>query len=278
MSAFAPPRAGSARHLVWLYHEASHRDGMTALLALEREIAASARADLDHAVTHARLDWWQMETQRLAAGQPEHPLGVSLLAALRERSASAPNFEPLVEAMRWSVACTAFDDRAEISRFFDAWSGTVFDTAANLASVRCRRTTLEVIHETGSALREVDALARLRSDAMQGRVHLPLAELEALERDHLAVTRSPWDDVLAAHIGSRLRHCAGTLRAAPAMLPPEERTALRSVVVWIALGLRRAERAAADLPFQYAARRTDGIADAWCAWRAARAVAIQDSQ
>jgi 15-cis-phytoene synthase len=248
VNGFAPPRAGNTRHLVWLYHEASRRDGMTALLALEREIAASTRADLDHAVAHARLDWWQGEIQRLAAGQPEHPLCVRLLAALRERRAPAPNFEPLVEAMRWAVACTAFEDRAEIGQCFDAWSGTVFVTAANLAPLQLHTSSLQAIRETGIALREVEALIRLRADAMLGRVHLPLAELDALGLDHLAVTRSPWDPRLAAHIGDRLRLCARTLRAAPATLSREDRTALRSVMVWIALGLRRAAPTASPLP------------------------------
>lgn len=271
MNAFAAPRAGSTRHLVWLYHEASRRDGLTALLALEREITASARADLDHAVTHARLDWWQMETQRLAAGQPSHPLGASLLAALRATSAPAPNFEPLVETMRWAVASAAFEDRAEITQCFDAWSATVFATAANLCAVPLQPSTWTVLRESGRALREIQALCRLHADAMIGRVHLPLAELESLGLDPLSVARAPWDEPLAAHVRQRLHHCLETLRAAPARLPPTESAGLRSVRVWIALGQRRAERAAADLPFQYAARRADGIADAWRAWRAARA-------
>jgi phytoene/squalene synthetase len=181
VSAFAPPRAGSTRHLVWLYQPASRRDAMTTLFALEREIASSARPDLDHAVTHARLDWWQMETQRLAAGQPSHPLGVSLLAALRTTSAPAPDFEPLVETMRWAVACTAFEDRAELSQCFDAWSRTVFVTAVQLCAMQPQHASLEVLREAGSALREVEALRRLRADATLGRVHLPLAELEALQ-------------------------------------------------------------------------------------------------
>ena len=271
MSAFATPRAGSTRHLVWLYHESSRRDGLTALLALEREITASARADLDHAVTHARLDWWQMETQRLAAGQPSHPLGVSLLAALRATGAPAPNFEPLVETMRWAVASAAFEDRAEITQCFDAWSTTVFATAANLCAAPSQPSTGAVLRNAGRALREVQALCRLRTDAMIGRVHLPLAEIESLGLDPLAVARAPWEEPLAGHVRQRLLDCAASLRTAPAQLPPDEAAALRSVRVWIALGQRRAERAAADLPFQYAARRADGIADAWRAWRAARA-------
>lgn len=256
---------------MWLYQDAARRDGVTALFALEREIAASARAGLDHAVTHARLDWWQMEAQRLAAGQPSHPLGASLLQSLRAASAPAPDFGPLVEATRWAVACAAFEDRAEINQCFDAWSATVFVTAAALCGAHSLQSSREILRDAGSALRETEALCRLRADAMLGRVHLPIAELEALRLDHLAVTRSPWDVALAAHVGQRLHLCAETLRAAPARLPPTEAVALRSLRVWLALGQRRAERAAADLPFQYAARRTDGIADAWCAWRAARA-------
>lgn len=271
MTAVDPPRAGSTRHLVWLYHDASLRDGIAALFALEREIVASARPELDHAVTHARLDWWQQETQRLAAGQPAHPLAARLLAALRARSAPAPDFEPLVEVCRWAVAGTAFEDRAELEQCFDGWARTVFATAARLAVPDAGAATRQFVVTAGRALREVGALANLARDAVHGRVHLPMAELDALGIDHLAVTRLPWDERLATGIRARLDHCAQQLQTASASSSAADRAALRGLQVWCALGRRRAERAAADLPFQYAARRTDGIADAWRAWRAARA-------
>ncbi len=271
MTPVDPPRAGSTRHLVWLYHDATLRDGIAALFALEREIVASARPELDHAVTHARLDWWQQEAQRLAAGQPAHPLAARLLAALRARSAPAPDFEPLVEICRWSVAGTAFEDRAELEQCFDGWASTVFATAIRLAVADDGATTRQFVVTAGRALREISALTHLASDAMHGRVHLPMAELDALGLDHPAVTRLPWDERLVVGIRARLEDCARQLQIAAASLPAGDRAALRGLLVWCALGRRRAERAAADLPFQYAARRTDGIADAWRAWRAARA-------
>ena len=81
VAALAPPRAGSIRYFVLLYCPPPRRRRVQLLFAMADEIAASARAGLDHQIAHVRLAWWHDESERLLRGRPSHPFGRELLAA-----------------------------------------------------------------------------------------------------------------------------------------------------------------------------------------------------
>ena len=56
--------AAPVREFVLRYAPEALRPGVEALFTVERELAATARDGLDHAVAHARLDWWDEELER----------------------------------------------------------------------------------------------------------------------------------------------------------------------------------------------------------------------
>jgi hypothetical protein len=68
----APP-PGSAAAFALLYCPAGRRGVLQLLFALETEIGAGLARRLDHALQHARLDWWREEAARYAAGAARHP-------------------------------------------------------------------------------------------------------------------------------------------------------------------------------------------------------------
>jgi len=78
----ATPPAGSdmpkvltpSRYLGWLYSTDAQKPLLAALLEIESEIASGLRADIDHHVAHARVQWWGEEVERCAEGRPVHPL------------------------------------------------------------------------------------------------------------------------------------------------------------------------------------------------------------
>lgn len=81
MSAIAtavPPLPGSIHYFAELYAPAPRRALLRAVHALEAEVRASLKAELDHGVAHVRLEWWAQEAERTAAGAPAHPLVAEL--------------------------------------------------------------------------------------------------------------------------------------------------------------------------------------------------------
>jgi phytoene synthase len=180
-AAAAPP--GSPRWFAWLYSDAGQRAPVAAAFALEHEIAASARPEVDHAVAHARLDWWEGELERLESGRPAHPIGQALLQA-RVAGARLP-FAGLLENARWDLANATFVTRAELEGYCRRWARAICaalapdadgnadaEADAVTAAAGCEATTSLAI-----ALRELELLDSLAADARQGRLRLPLEEL-----------------------------------------------------------------------------------------------------
>jgi hypothetical protein len=94
------PAPGSPRGFASLYCPASERREFRLLLALEAELGAGIARRLDHALAHARLDWWDEEAARASRGTARHPW----LRAGSGACAARPNLGPLVHAARVDLA------------------------------------------------------------------------------------------------------------------------------------------------------------------------------
>ncbi|HEY6451492.1 MAG TPA: hypothetical protein VIX87_02715 [Steroidobacteraceae bacterium] len=67
------PAPGSAPYFALLYAPHRLRAALARLLGLADEIGVGAARGLDHAVAHARLEWWRYEAAQYALGQAQHP-------------------------------------------------------------------------------------------------------------------------------------------------------------------------------------------------------------
>jgi phytoene synthase len=270
----APPvAAGSARHLAWLYAPATARAGIAALLTLESEIAASTRPGLDHAVAHARLAWWQEEAGELARGRPRHPLGKQLADAFGAAALSPPDLRGLVEVARLDLACAAFESQPELADYLAQWSQGLF---RNLVLLNCAGPDLRADVErfataAGSAVRDIELVARLASDARLGRVHVALRPPPAAQSAHEPWQAQPWPPAEAGQLQERLLNRRRAVLQAASLLPASLRERQRAGLVWCTLAARLADRCAAALPLQYDAGRFEAPVAAWRAWRAALA-------
>jgi hypothetical protein len=119
----APP-PGSPSSFALLYCPAGLRREFALLLALEAELGAGLARRLDHALAHARLDWWREEALRYADGAARHPwlracveaaeaatpppweLGALVQAALVDL-AEGQHAAPRARRLRGAVFCAA---------------------------------------------------------------------------------------------------------------------------------------------------------------------------
>jgi len=269
----APPvAAGSARHLAWLYAPETARGGIAALLTLEAEIASSTRPGLDHAVAHARLGWWQEEAGELARGRPRHPLGRQLAEAFGAAALSPPDLRGLVEVARLDLACAAFESQPELADYLAHWSQGLFRNLVLLGcpAIDARGDVERFATAAGPAVRDIELVAQLASDARLGRLHVALPP-SAPGPGHEPWQAQPWPMVQAGQLEERLRTRRKALHRAVAQLPASQRDPLRAALVWCTLAAKLSDRCAAALPLQYDAGRFDAPAAAWIAWRAALA-------
>jgi hypothetical protein len=115
------PVPGSASWFALLYFPPERRRGFALLLALEAEIGAGLVRGLDHALAHARLDFWREEAARHAQGAARHPWLRSsapaaapvpgelerLVHAALVDLADARHTAPVARALRGAIFCAA---------------------------------------------------------------------------------------------------------------------------------------------------------------------------
>jgi len=263
---FAPE--GSVRHLVCLFAPEAQRAAVRSLLQIETEICRRHGRDIDHSVSHARLEWWQDETQRLLMSRPAHPLTRRVASAFGALEASPPDLSALVESAGLDLACAAFDSRAALDDYFRLWADGLFRSVVLLGSRGLgERAHLErFATQAGAALREIELLATLASDARQGRFHVPVGEDPA---EHGPWRLQPWSDECARTLAGRLQACGRSLCEAAQALPPAAIPGQRAALVWCALGLRAAQVTERALPLQPVPGRWEAAQATWLAWRAA---------
>ena len=232
---------------------------LTALTAIERELAAVLRPGLDHQVAHVRLEWWRAEAERCRAGEAVHPATRALLAATPARRA---DFTGLTDTAVWDLACATFATRAELTAYCTRWAAGMFGP-------------LLATGELGAAIREIELSAGLAADAHRGRIRVPLDELAAIGVEAAALATPPWPDTLCRLLRERqhgLREALAGARGALAAMPAPVQRSLRGLVVWAQLARRLSHRIEQTLPHPVRGRAWSAMADAWSSWRTARAV------
>jgi len=264
------PELPAIRSLAWLYSSAPQRRAITALTALEHEIAASLRPGLDHQVAHTRLAWWREECARAGQGQPRHPLTCELSALFAPLGAwPLEGLAGFVDLTLWDLSCATFNTRRELDAYCKRWSATLIVPLARMAL-----SEQTAAHEPafGAHLREIEMLLALAADARAGRLRLPLDELERARVSPESLRRPPWAPALAALLQDRHEKLRAALGTAIASLAPAVRRPLRGLLVWATMSCLASQRAQSRLPRESSPREQQAPLDGWRAWRAARRI------
>ena len=180
---------------------------------------------------------------------------------------SPPDLSGLVESAGLDRACAAFDSRAGLDDYFRLWADALFRSVVLLGSRGLEeRAHLErFATQAGAALREIELMATLASDARHGRFHVPIGE-DGAEHDQWRM--QPWNDECAKTLAERLDACGRSLCEAAQALPPAVIPEQRAALVWCALGLRASQVTKRALPLQPVPGRWEAAQATWLAWRA----------
>lgn len=263
----APP--GSMRYFSLLYAPEEKRDALMGLYVIDAEIRESAQS-VNHDVAHTRLQWWRAEVDRLISGNPQHPA----TRALHERGAGDQStytkLHELLAAADMDLARMTYANLRELRAYCSRSGGATQELiAAQLVGPEpLEESSRAHANQIGIGIRQGEILRDLRQDAYEGRLYLPLDELDRLGLKP--------EDLRAREVDSRLKEAlksfSDSVRAnleAPARNSQSAR--LRPIFVLAALHRRLLDRIAAR-NYDVASERIDlgPIEKPWVAWRAAR--------
>jgi 15-cis-phytoene synthase len=263
----APP--GSMRYFSLLYAPEGKRAALQALYVIDAEIRQSAQ-NANHDVAHTRLQWWRGEVDRLVNGSPQHPA----MRALKDLAGAglgvfAKLHEPLVAA-DMDLARLTYSNQQELRAYCSRGGGAITELIATqlVSPEPLDEPTRAAANRIGIGVRESEILRDLRQDACDGRIYLPLDELE---RNGVEL-----DTLRGREVTPQLREALRSIRRAvnedlqpPA--PSQRNDALRPLFVLAALHARLLDRIA-KRNYDVASERVElgPVEKPWVAWRAAR--------
>jgi 15-cis-phytoene synthase len=250
----APP--GSPRALALLFAPGEFRPALSALYALDAELTSSSRI-AEHAVAHARLDWWQEELERLAIGRPLHPLTRALAHAPRD----AVLLDARLAAAREELAARVADSEQDFERWLDARRGTIELSAALILRFRHPRPAAPRL---GRALGILELLGAMRAEARAGRSQVATRGVRLAE-----IAAEPWPDSVWALREQLARRAAGALAEARVPLAAEG-AAARPLLVQAALAQRELARLTRRRQEPAPPGTLQAFGSLVLAWRAAR--------
>jgi 15-cis-phytoene synthase len=266
----APP--GSLRYFALLYSPPESRAVVTALYVIEAEIREAAHG-ANHDVGHTRLQWWRQEIDRLVHASPQHPATRDLLADTRTDRGEFARLHELIAAADMDLARMTYENERELRAYCSRSGGAVQETIASqtLAPETLDEATRLAANRIGTGIRLTEILRDLRQDATEGRIYLPLDELERHGLQTAALRGREVSNELRGALQSLANLAAAQLTDAEAALEPARRPALRHLLVLAALHRRLLEEIAAR-KFDIASERIElgPLAKPWTAWRAAR--------
>lgn len=264
----APPPAGSMRWYAWLFAPPEARAALAALFALEVELRSIADSRVDHAVAHLKLQWWREEFLRLEQGQPRHPLTQAARNAAPSASSAWRPMQDLLSSLELDLACSTYESEEELDRYLVLADGL---QRAMAAVHRPDEAHIErFASAAGQATRGVEIICDLRRDAMDGRIYLPLAWLDAEGIDH--------NELRAENASPGVRRCLARLAAksreqskrAQEALIESDFAALRGQIIFLELHKALLDQIERE-QFEVGRRRIGlgAIQSLWMAWRAA---------
>ena len=262
----APP--GSMRYFSVLYAPAEKRDAVLALYVVDAEIRESAQS-ANHDVAHTRLEWWRAEVDRLVNGAPRHPAMRVLDAVARDRRTDLMQLHELIAAADMDLARMTYANVNELRAYCARSGGTIVELIASqlVAPEMLNESERLFARRVGVGVRQVEMVRDLRQDAYDGRLYLPLDEMDARTITTAHVREAEGD----ARVRDALR--SWRARIQDDLQPRREMNdaRLRPLHVLAALHRRLLDRIAAR-NYDVGAERIElgPVEKPWIAWRAAR--------
>ncbi|MDX1656004.1 MAG: squalene/phytoene synthase family protein [Candidatus Competibacteraceae bacterium] len=264
----APPGSDQAYSL--MSQPPEKRRALTALYALDRELAQVVDQCQEPQVARAKFQWWRQELEALFEGRPSHPVSQALAPPMEIHDLPRELLEELVDGAEMDLDRDTWPHFKELSLYCHRRGSSLALLAAEILGYR-QRGTRRFAHELGTARQLTALLAGIRHHVRQGRLPIPADEMA---RCHVEPA-----NLLAPRSSDRVRELfalqAHRIRTyqdrAETLLPGEDRPTQAPLLVLQALERAWLEEIEAE-GFPLLEQRTEltPLRRWWIAWRVGR--------
>ena len=196
---------------------------MTVLYAFCRELDDVVDDCTDMQVAQTTLNWWRADLAKVFdGGAPEHPVCRALQGVVAEFALPHDELAEIIEGMQMDLTRARYANFAELQLYCHRVAGVVGRLITRILGFS-RPETLNYADKMGLALQLTNIIRDVGEDARNGRIYLPMEDLQRFDVPAQTIMQAAATPQFAALMAFQIARARATYREALALLPAADK-------------------------------------------------------
>ena len=226
--------SGSSFYYSFLFLPAERRQAIMALYAFCREVDDVVDECNDVSLASTKLAWWRQEVQRIADGNPQHPVGLALKKVAPGISLPTEQLLEIIDGMEMDLQQSRYLDFKGLSLYCYRVASVVGLLAAEIFGYTDRQTQ-KYAHDLGMAFQLTNIIRDIGEDARRGRIYIPMDELKQFNVPAADILNGKYSDNFTALMQFQYERAEHYYEQAFAQLPAIDRKNQRPGLIMAAI-------------------------------------------
>ena len=211
------------------------QDAMTVLYAFCRELDDVVDDCTDMQVAQTTLNWWRADLAKVFdGGAPEHPVCRALQGVVAEFALPHDELAEIIEGMQMDLTQARYANFAELQLYCHRVAGVVGRLITRILGFS-RPETLDYADKMGLALQLTNIIRDVGEDARNGRIYLPMEDLQRFDVPAQTIMQAAATPQFAALMAFQIARARAIYREALALLPAADKKAQKMGLILAAI-------------------------------------------
>ena len=211
------------------------RNAITVLYAFCRELDDVVDGCTDPNVAQITLNWWRSDLEKVFNNEmPEHPVHQALKDIRASFDLPKNEFEALIDGMQMDLEQARYGSFDELKLYCHRVAGVVGCLIARILGFTNPK-TLEYADKMGLALQLTNIIRDVGEDARQGRIYLPIEEMQKFDVPANVIMQCKQTDNFAKLMKFQVNRARETYREAILFLPAEDKKSQKVGLIMAAI-------------------------------------------
>jgi len=226
--------SGSSFYYSFLFLPPERRRAIMALYAFCREVDDVVDECHDVSLASTKLVWWRQEIERVAEGQPQHPVGQALKGIAGTISLPKEQLLEIIDGMEMDLVQSRYLDFKGLSLYCYRVASVVGLLAAEIFGYQDHQTQ-KYAHDLGMAFQLTNIIRDVGEDARRGRIYIPMDELKQFNVPAADILNARYSDNFTALMQFQTERAERYYAQAFALLPAVDRKNQRPGLIMAAI-------------------------------------------
>jgi 15-cis-phytoene synthase len=223
-------KSGSSFYYSFMFLPPQKRRAITALYAFCREVDDIVDECSDISLAATKLSWWRSEIALMAEQKATHPVTQAMAPFQQSMGITAARLNEVIDGMQMDLEQTRYLDFTQLKLYCHRVAGVVGLMACDIFG-RQSESTLAYAEKLGLALQLTNIIRDVGEDARNGRVYLPIEDLQRFNVPVHQILRCETSPAFMQLMEFQAQRAREAYRQAYALLPESDRKAQRTGLI-----------------------------------------------